>query len=78
MLGLDVAPWRLDGARQAGRSGGAVARAVELGINYFDTAPSYGNGESEANLGRVLAALKHSVVVGTKARAAVLGLGACG
>ena len=25
----------------------AVARAVELGINYFDTAAMYGNGESE-------------------------------
>ena len=24
----------------------AVARAVELGINYFDTAAMYGNGES--------------------------------
>jgi L-galactose dehydrogenase/L-glyceraldehyde 3-phosphate reductase len=46
----------------------AVARAIELGINYFDTAPSYGNGESEANLGRVLAALTHEVVVGTKVR----------
>ena len=31
----------------------AVARAVELGINYFDTAQMYGNGESERNLGRV-------------------------
>ncbi|MBV8574337.1 MAG: aldo/keto reductase, partial [Acetobacteraceae bacterium] len=50
----------------------AVARAIELGINYFDTAPSYGNGESEANLGRVLAALKYEVVVGTKVR---IGLG---
>jgi aryl-alcohol dehydrogenase-like predicted oxidoreductase len=46
----------------------AVARAIELGINYFDTAPSYGDGESESNLGRVLAALKHEVVVGTKVR----------
>lgn len=44
----------------------AVARAVELGINYFDTAASYGNGESEKNLGRVLAALKPNVYVGTK------------
>jgi L-galactose dehydrogenase/L-glyceraldehyde 3-phosphate reductase len=44
----------------------AVARAVELGINYFDTAASYGNGESERNLGRVLAALKPNVLVGTK------------
>jgi aryl-alcohol dehydrogenase-like predicted oxidoreductase len=44
----------------------AVARAIELGINYFDTAASYGNGESEKNLGRVLAALKPNVLVGTK------------
>jgi aryl-alcohol dehydrogenase-like predicted oxidoreductase len=44
----------------------AVARAVELGINYFDTAASYGNGESEKNLGRVLAKLKPNVHVGTK------------
>ncbi|HEY1300507.1 MAG TPA: aldo/keto reductase, partial [Stellaceae bacterium] len=28
----------------------AVARALELGINYFDTAAMYGNGESEKNL----------------------------
>jgi len=46
----------------------AVARAIEAGINYFDTAPVYGNGESERNLGRVLKALKASVVVGTKVR----------
>jgi aryl-alcohol dehydrogenase-like predicted oxidoreductase len=46
----------------------AVARAVELGINYFDTAAFYGDGESERNLGRVLAALRPSVVVGTKFR----------
>ena len=36
----------------------AVARALELGINYFDTAPAYGDGVSEKNLGRVLAALR--------------------
>ncbi len=46
----------------------AVARAVELGINYFDTAPSYGDGVSEQNLGRVLAKLKPDVLVGTKIR----------
>jgi aryl-alcohol dehydrogenase-like predicted oxidoreductase len=45
----------------------AVARAIEFGINYFDTAPMYGNGESERNLGRVLKALKKPKVhVGTK------------
>ena len=46
----------------------AVARALELGINYFDTAPSYGNGESERNLGRVLKTLRPDVLVGTKFR----------
>ena len=43
-------------------------RALELGINYFDTAQMYGNGESERNLGRVLKALKPDVYVGTKVR----------
>jgi aryl-alcohol dehydrogenase-like predicted oxidoreductase len=46
----------------------AVARAVELGINYFDTAPLYGDGESERNLGRVLKSLRPDVIVGTKFR----------
>ncbi len=46
----------------------AVARAIEAGINYFDTAALYGNGESERNLGRVLKALKADVIVGTKVR----------
>src|SRR5712691_409682 len=45
-----------------------VARAMELGVNYFDTAPSYGDGESERNLGQVLKALKAQVHVGTKFR----------
>ena len=46
----------------------AVARAMEFGVNYFDTAPSYGDGESERNLGQVLKALKARVQVGTKFR----------
>jgi L-galactose dehydrogenase/L-glyceraldehyde 3-phosphate reductase len=46
----------------------AVKRAVELGINYFDTAPSYGDGRSEANLGEVLDELQPDVVVATKVR----------
>ena len=32
-----------------------LERAVDLGINYMDTAPSYGCGESEELIGRVLA-----------------------
>jgi aryl-alcohol dehydrogenase-like predicted oxidoreductase len=46
----------------------AVARALELGINYFDTAPIYGDGQSETNLGQVIRALKPRLYVGTKFR----------
>ena len=46
-----------------------IARAIEAGINYFDTAVQYGDGESERNLGRVLQRLKPAgVAVGTKVR----------
>ena len=46
-----------------------IARAIDAGVNYFDTAVAYGNGESETNLGRVLGRLKPAnVVVGTKVR----------
>ena len=48
-----------------------IARAIEAGVNYFDTAVQYGNGESEKNLGRVLKKLKPAgVTVGTKVRVA--------
>jgi aryl-alcohol dehydrogenase-like predicted oxidoreductase len=48
----------------------AIARAIELGINYFDTAPLYGDGQSEQNLGQALRALGANVYVGTKVRLA--------
>jgi aryl-alcohol dehydrogenase-like predicted oxidoreductase len=47
----------------------AIGRALEVGVNYFDTAVQYGNGESEKNLGRVLQNLKPAnAIVGTKVR----------
>ncbi|MFZ0214559.1 MAG: aldo/keto reductase, partial [Candidatus Dormiibacterota bacterium] len=48
----------------------AVGRALEAGVRYFDTAPSYGDGRSEENLGRALAAVDsgRSALVGTKVR----------
>jgi len=47
----------------------AVVSALEAGITYFDTAPGYGDGRSEENLGRVWRDLRPSgVVVGTKFR----------
>ena len=47
----------------------AVGRALDVGINYFDTAVQYGMGGSETNLGRTLKSLKPAgVFVGTKVR----------
>jgi L-glyceraldehyde 3-phosphate reductase len=43
-----------------------VERAVELGINYFDNAPDYGNGVAEENLGSVLKELKLRPVITSK------------
>ncbi len=43
-----------------------VARALELGVNYFDTASAYGDGLSETNLGEVLHILKAKPIIGSK------------
>ncbi len=40
--------------------------ALDAGINYFDTAPSYGNGQSERNYGEVLATRRNEVFLATK------------
>jgi aryl-alcohol dehydrogenase-like predicted oxidoreductase len=47
-----------------------VRRAIDAGINWFDTAADYGDGKSETNLGRVLAELGAAdrVHVATKVR----------
>jgi len=46
----------------------AVRRAVDLGINFFDTSPMYGGGRSEDNLGRGLEGLRERVCIATKVR----------
>jgi aryl-alcohol dehydrogenase (NADP+) len=58
-------PWVLD----AERSRPIIRRALELGVNFFDTADMYSNGQSEAVLGRALRehARREEVVVCTKA-----------
>lgn len=40
--------------------------ALELGINYFDTAPSYNNGQSETNYGQILARRRGEVFLACK------------
>jgi aryl-alcohol dehydrogenase-like predicted oxidoreductase len=45
-----------------------IAHAIEQGINYFDTAAIYGDGQSETSLGLALEELKAEVIIGTKVR----------
>jgi aryl-alcohol dehydrogenase-like predicted oxidoreductase len=44
----------------------AVHRALELGVNFFDTADVYGAGHSERVLARALAGRRQQVVIATK------------
>ena len=46
----------------------AVQYALGKGINYFDTAPAYGNGASESNLGEILRLITEDVIVSSKVR----------
>lgn len=43
-----------------------VARALDSGVNYFDTAEGYNEGRSEAALGRALAGRRREAIIGTK------------
>lgn len=47
-----------------------VAAAIEAGINWFDTAPGYGAGSSESNLGRALSEIRphQPIHIATKVR----------
>src|SRR5690606_40924516 len=61
------------GLMTAGESGDqdrAVAWARDHGVNHFDTAPGYGDGASEANLGRALGRERDNIIVSTKVRLA--------
>lgn len=61
---VNQANWRLD--EQTSRP--FIKRALELGINFFDTANMYSKGESEQVLGRALRdfARREEVVIATK------------
>ena len=44
----------------------AVHCALDLGINFFDVAPAYGNGKAEQVLGIALQGRHHEAIVATK------------
>ncbi len=67
--------WRADGPTPLPLSWGkvddnesikAVHRALELGVNFFDTADAYGCGHSEQILGKALEGQREEVVIATK------------
>jgi aryl-alcohol dehydrogenase-like predicted oxidoreductase len=48
------------------RAAAAIRRALERGITFFDTAPGYGGGRSEALYGDVLGEVRDRIVLATK------------
>lgn len=44
----------------------AVGKAMEIGVNFFDSADVYGLGEAERTLGQALKAHRHKAVIATK------------
>ena len=61
-LGCNNFGWRLD----AERTRDVVHAALGAGITFFDTAESYGDGDSERFLGAALAGRREEVVIATK------------
>jgi aryl-alcohol dehydrogenase-like predicted oxidoreductase len=54
------------GGAEDAESVATVARALELGVNFIDTANIYGSGHSEAVVGRAIAGRRADVVLATK------------
>lgn len=46
----------------------SVHRALDLGITFFDVAPSYGDGKAEEALGKALIGRQEPIIVATKVR----------
>jgi uncharacterized protein len=70
--GYDVGLFSLGGeatVEQRGRPEDAeeiIHRAIDLGVNYIDTSPTYGGGGSETNIGSVMRTRRDEVFLATK------------
>src|SRR5262245_17418363 len=60
--------WEVIGKQGQGEADELVGRAIDAGINFFDTADIYAFGESERLLGKALAKRRDKVVIATKLR----------
>ncbi|WP_320129181.1 aldo/keto reductase [uncultured Sphaerochaeta sp.] len=68
---LTLGTWAMGGGDSWGEgddrlSEKTIEKALELGINYLDTAPAYGNGKSEEIVGRVIKRKRNKYVLATK------------
>ena len=61
---MEIAGWY--GARDDTEATAALDRALELGVNFFDSADVYGAGENEEFLGRWLKGRRDQVILATK------------
>ncbi|HLK99593.1 MAG TPA: aldo/keto reductase [Myxococcaceae bacterium] len=60
--------WKVVGTQGQSEADKLVARSLEAGINFFDTADVYSNGVSEQLLGKALGARRKDIVLATKVR----------
>ena len=60
--------WKVVGQQPQETADNLVAKALDAGINFFDTANIYSEGESEKMLGKALGKRRKEVVVATKVR----------
>jgi aryl-alcohol dehydrogenase-like predicted oxidoreductase len=60
--------WKVVGTQGQSEADKLVARSLDAGINFFDTADVYSNGASEQLLGKALGARRKDVVLATKVR----------
>ncbi|MBZ5694152.1 MAG: aldo/keto reductase [Acidobacteriia bacterium] len=58
--------WANAGSQTQGEADNLVARVLDAGVNFFDTANVYSEGESEKILGKALGARRKGVVLATK------------
>lgn len=71
---ISFGAWAIGGNRHGnsygptddGASRAAVAKSLDLGCNFFDTADVYGHGHSEELLGESLKAVRNNVFIATK------------
>src|SRR5690349_6299586 len=61
--GIGGKQWQVDSDEQ---SLNALRRAIDLGLNFIDTALAYGDGHSERLVGKVVRDTSHKIYVATK------------